>query len=192
MTHPIGSEARRGGSARSAATVPLSAHCTSSRNTTSGAFMATPSSSDCSSCSCQKRCSGAARSRPNPARSSNGCGPSKSALRSGASSATDSQGSAAPTPAATDARCAIRTPSPITRLFPIPAAPSIRSTAPEPERIRLSRWPTAASSASRPRIVALIACKEATGLHHGSPHSAIGPGPGGPPSPTRKATSSTW
>ena len=75
------------------------------------------------------------------ARSSNGSGPSKSALSSGASSATDSEGSAAPTPTGKDSRCAILTASPIRRLFPMPAAPSISSTAPEPKRTRSSSRP---------------------------------------------------
>ena len=88
-----------------------------------------------------------------PARSSNGSGPSNSALSRGASSATDSEGSAAPIPTGKPRRCAIFTPSPIRRLLPIPAAPSISRTAPEPERTRSSNSPTTPSSASRPRMV---------------------------------------
>ena len=104
-----------------------------------------------------------------PARSSNGSGSSKSALSSGASSATDSEGSAEPMPTGNDSRRAILMPSLIRRLFPMPAAPSISRTAPEPERTRASCSPNTASSASRPRIVGLNADGAATGELHPSP-----------------------
>ena len=98
----------RTGSARSAAAVPLSAHCRSSSEIRSGPSSAARSSIACRSCSSQYRCSGSGVKLPQPGSLEQRVAPSNSAVISGASSTTPAPGSAAPTPTRNASRRATR------------------------------------------------------------------------------------
>ena len=155
MTQPIGTVARRAGRERSAADVPLSAHCRSSRHTSRGASSAARSSNISRSCSSQYRCSGEACASPRAVRSRMGEGPSNSASISADNWTTVSAGSATPLPTFMDRRRAIAASSTRRRLLPIPAPPSTTTTVPVPERSWSRCWPKSVSSASRPRTTEL-------------------------------------
>ncbi len=151
-----------GGSARNAATVPLSAHCTSSRNIEEWTIHRGALEQRLQALEPPVALLGAAWRLLSPADQATVRSVEERPeqrrelghrLRGLSRADPDRKGQAR----------AILTPSPIRRLFPIPASPSISSTAPEPERTRSSRSPNAVSSASRPRIVGLNADRSATG-----------------------------
>ena len=148
ITQPIGTVARRAGKARSAAAVPLSAHWTSSRQTSKGASSAARSSSASRSCSSQYLCSGEACASPNAVRSRIGEGPSNRASISTESWTTVSPGSAVPEPTLYRQAARHRRHLPRRRLLPIPAPPSTKMTVPTPERSWSRCWPRIVTSVS--------------------------------------------
>ncbi len=184
ITQPIGSAARWAGKVRRAAAVPLSAHWTSSRQTSNGSLSAALSSRASRSCSSQYRCSGEAWVSLNAVRSRIG----RSAFEQGlhqhrhldhgvgrvSHTGTDANGQ----PPAIVATSAKR------RLLPIPAAPSTRTIAPTPESSWSSCRPRMVRSPSRPRRVRRVARSVV--------RPASGPAPEGPFDSSGDARTSPW
>ena len=152
ISHATGNDASHCVSMRRAKPHPASAHCTSSRHTSSGCRSAARSSRVCISWRSQNGSSRERSRDPSAVRSTSDSAPPNSASMSTASSTELWPGSAAPSPVRNESVRAVARAAASSLVLPRPAAPSMIATPPTPARTRSRKPVIICNCSSRPRI----------------------------------------